>query len=143
MEPVGSPPTVLVVDDEPQVAWMLQFSLEAEGYHAVTARDGRSALEAIAEHRPQLILLDIMMPIVDGWGVLEQLNRMPEPDRPRVVMVSARTSVRDRDRAQALGAAAFISKPFDIDFLLGTVASLLGGSNPDARSSGEANAALA
>ena len=142
MEPVGSPPTVLVVDDEPQVAWMLQFSLEAEGYRTFTARDGRAALEAVREHRPHLMLLDIMMPIMDGWGVLEQLNRMPEADRPRVIVVSARTSARDRDRAQELGANAFVSKPFDIDHMLQTVASLLGSGDP-ARSSGEPNAALA
>jgi DNA-binding response OmpR family regulator len=143
MEPAGSPPTVLVVDDEPQVAWMLQFSLEAEGYRTFTARDGRAALEAVREHRPHLLLLDIMMPIMDGWGVLEELNRMPGGDRPRVIVVSARTSARDRDRAQELGADAFVSKPFDIDHLIGTVASLLGSDEPSARSSGEPDAALA
>jgi DNA-binding response OmpR family regulator len=143
MEPVGSPPTVLVIDDEPQVAWMLQFSLEAEGYRTFTARDGRAALEAVVEHRPHLLLLDIMMPIMDGWGVLEQLNRMPAADRPRVIMVSARTSARDRDRATELGADAFVSKPFDIDHLVGTVASLLRSDGPGARSSGEPDAALA
>jgi CheY-like chemotaxis protein len=143
MEPVGSPPIVLVVDDEPQVAWMLQFSLEAEGYRTFTARDGRAALEAVREHRPHLMLLDIMMPIMDGWGVLEQLKRMPDADRPRVIVVSARTSARDRDRAQELGANAFVSKPFDIDHMLQTVASLLGSGDPGARSPGEPNAALA
>ena len=136
-------PTVLVVDDEPQVAWMLQFSLEAEGYRTFTARDGRAALDAVREHRPRVLLLDIMMPIMDGWGVLEQLKQMPDVDRPCVIVVSARTSARDRDRAEELGADEFVSKPFDIDHLLGTVASLIGSGPHRGRSSGEPDAALA
>ena len=61
--------SVLVVDDEPQVVWVLQFSLEAEGYTTYAARDGRQALTAIAEHHPKLMLLDLMMPTLDGWSV--------------------------------------------------------------------------
>ena len=64
-------PTVLVVDDEPHVVWMLRFSLEAEGYQTLSARDGREALDEIRLHHPELMLLDIMMPGVDGWSVLE------------------------------------------------------------------------
>lgn len=110
--------SVLVVDDEPQVVWMLQFSLEAEGYRTFAARDGRVALEEIRKHRPQLMLLDIMMPSVDGWSVLEQLKELPEADRPRVVIVSARASLRDRAKAAELGADAFVAKPFNVDDLI-------------------------
>jgi two-component system KDP operon response regulator KdpE len=67
--PVGT--SVLVVDDEPQVVWVLQFSLEAEGYTTFAARDGLQAINAIAEHHPQLMVLDIMMPTIDCWSVLE------------------------------------------------------------------------
>jgi CheY-like chemotaxis protein len=81
---------VLVVDDEPQVVWMLQFSLEAEGYQTYSARDGVSALDEVKEHHPTLMLLDIMMPMMDGWTVLENLRSAPEDERPRVVIVSAR-----------------------------------------------------
>jgi CheY-like chemotaxis protein len=98
---------VLVVDDEPQVVWMLQFSLEAEGYETFAARDGVAALQEVREHRPALMLLDIMMPIMDGWSVLEQLQQLPEEERPRVVVVSARSSLRDRAKAAELGADAF------------------------------------
>ena len=114
-------PTVLVVDDEPQVAWMLSFSLEAEGYRTLSARNGRAAIDMVREHRPELMLLDIMMPVMDGWGVLEELNKMPAADRPRVIVVSARASARDRARADQMGADAFVAKPFDIDDLLGTI----------------------
>ncbi len=113
--------TVLVVDDEPQVVWVLQFSLEAEGYRTFTARDGLQALKGISEHHPQLMVLDIMMPNMDGWTVLEELVKLPSDERPRVVMVSALSSKRDRVRAQELGADAFVPKPFNVDELIGVL----------------------
>ncbi len=113
--------SVLVVDDEPQVVWMLQFSLDAEGYQTLTARDGRAALAQLKEHHPQLMLLDIMMPVMDGWSVLEELQGLPEDERPRVIVVSARSSLRDRAKAAELGADAFVAKPFNVDDLLGVV----------------------
>jgi two-component system alkaline phosphatase synthesis response regulator PhoP len=63
--------SVLVVDDEPQVVWMLKFSLEAEGYQTFSARDGRAALEEERLHHPQVMLLDSKMPGMHGWSVLE------------------------------------------------------------------------
>ena len=88
--------SVLVVDDEPQVVWVLQYSLEAEGYTTLSARDGAAALEAVDLFRPKLVLLDIMMPTLDGWSVLQELAKLPDETRPRVVVVSALTSLRDR-----------------------------------------------
>lgn len=116
--------SVLVVDDEPQVVWMLQFSLDAEGYQTLTARDGRAALEQLKEHHPKLMLLDIMMPVMDGWSVLEELQALPEEERPRVIVVSARSSLRDRAKAADLGVDAFVAKPFNVDDLLGVVHNL-------------------
>jgi CheY-like chemotaxis protein len=116
--------SVLVVDDEPQVVWMLRFSLEAEGYRTLEARDGRAALEEIRRHRPDLVLLDVMMPVMDGWSVLEALQALPEPERPRVVVVSARASLRDRAKAAELGADAFVAKPFNVEDLLDLVRTL-------------------
>jgi CheY-like chemotaxis protein len=110
--------SVLVVDDEPQVVWMLQFSLEAEGYQTYAARNGRAALDEIQEHHPALMLLDIMMPVMDGWSVLEWLQQLPKSERPRVIVVSARSSLRDRAKAMELGADAFVAKPFSVDDLL-------------------------
>lgn len=100
---------------------MLQFSLEAEGYRTYAARDGRAALEELKEHRPQVMLLDIMMPVMDGWSVLEELQSIPEQERPRIVVVSARASLRDRAKAAELGADAFVAKPFNVDDLLALV----------------------
>ena len=118
-EPVGT--SVLVVDDEPQVVWVLQFSLEAEGYTTFAARDGIQALSAITEHHPKLMLLDIMMPAMDGWSVLEQMMELPREDRPRVIVVSAMANLRDRARAAEMGADAFMPKPFNVDDLLGVL----------------------
>ncbi|HET9723445.1 MAG TPA: response regulator [Actinomycetota bacterium] len=113
--------SVLVVDDEPQVVWMLRFSLEAEGYQTISAGDGRDALDQIRRHRPKVVLLDIMMPVMDGWSVLEELRTLAAGERPRVVVVSARASTRDREKAIALGADAFVAKPFNVDDLLDVV----------------------
>ena len=109
---------ILVVDDEPQVLWMLQFSLEAEGYQTLSARDGRAALDEVREHHPSVVLLDIMMPVMDGWAFLEELQALPADERPRVIVVSARSSLRDRAKAAELGADAFVAKPFNVDDLL-------------------------
>ena len=109
---------ILVVDDEPQVVWMLQFSLEAEGYQTLSARDGRAALDEVREHHPSVVLLDIMMPVMDGWAFLEKLQALPADERPRVIVVSARSSLRDRAKAAELGADAFVAKPFNVDDLL-------------------------
>jgi len=112
------------VDDEPQVVWVLQFSLEAEGYTTFAARDGAQALSAILEHRPKLMVLDIMMPTMDGWSVLEQMTQLPREDRPRVIVVSALANLRDRAKAAELGADAFVPKPFNVDDLLGVLREL-------------------
>src|SRR3990170_3928386 len=121
IEPQIEEHSVLVVDDEPQVVWMLQFSLEAEGYRTFSARNGKAALEQITEHHPKLMLLDIMMPVMDGWSVLEEMVALPPDQRPRVIVVSARASLRDRAKAAELGADAFVAKPFNVDDLLGVL----------------------
>jgi DNA-binding response OmpR family regulator len=111
-------PSVLVVDDEPQVVWVLQFSLEAEGYTTYAASNGAEALAELSEHRPALMVLDIMMPTMDGWSVLEEMLKLPDDERPRVVIVSALSSLRDRAKAAELGADAYVPKPFNVDELL-------------------------
>src|SRR5690349_3785092 len=117
-------PTVLVVDDEPQVVWVIEFSLQGEGYETLTAHDGYEAMTQIERHHPDLMVLDVMMPRMDGWSVLEELGKLPAADRPRVVMVTALSSAMDRARAERLGAAAFVPKPFDTDELVGVLQGL-------------------
>ena len=117
-------PSVLVVDDEPQVVWVLEFSLQGEGYETFSAHDGMEALDQIRRHRPDLMVLDVMMPRMDGWSVLEAIAEMPVADRPRVIMVTALASASDRDRAMRLGAEAFVAKPFDMEHLVGVLQGL-------------------
>jgi CheY-like chemotaxis protein len=109
---------VLVVDDEPQVVWVLQLALDAEGYEVLTARDGVEALAQISKGHPELMVLDVMMPRMDGWSVLEHLARNGETGGPRIVVVTALASASDRSRAEQLGASAFVPKPFDMDHLV-------------------------
>jgi len=107
---------VLIVDDEPDVLLLLRVNLEAAGYQTVLAADGETALIKIDESEPDVVLLDIMMPVMDGWGVLRALA---ERDRaPRVVVVSAKSSDRDIVRALTAGALDYVTKPFDPDDLV-------------------------
>jgi CheY-like chemotaxis protein len=115
---------VLVVDDEPQVAWVLRFSLEHEGYRTYTASNGLEALEEVQKHHPKLMVLDLMMPEMDGWAVLREMKKLPLEDRPRVVIVSALTGPEDKAKATELGADAFVPKPFDVEELIGVLGGL-------------------
>lgn len=116
--------TVLVVDDEPDLSWVMRFNLEVEGYRTFAAADGRTALHLLRQQHPQVMILDVMMPVMDGWSVLEELNDEGAVERPKVVVVSARTSPEDRQRATTLGVDAFIPKPFELDDLLEVVGGL-------------------
>ena len=112
------------MDDEPQVVWILEFSLQGEGYETFSAHDGMEALDQIRRYRPDLMVLDVMMPRMDGWSVLEALAEMPLAERPRVIMVTALASPSDRERAMRLGAEAFVPKPFDMEHLVGVLQGL-------------------
>jgi len=103
--------TVLIVDDEPDILILLRLALEVAGYSTVEASDGEEALEVIRSEHPDVVLLDVMMPGMDGWATLEHLGETGE--HPRVIMVTARTASRDRDRAIAMGADDFVTKPFE------------------------------
>jgi DNA-binding response OmpR family regulator len=112
---------VLVVDDEPQVVWVLELALGSEGYDVSTARNGVEAMAQISATHPELMVLDVMMPRMDGWSVMRELAKLPAEERPRVVMVTALASGRDRAAALELGVDAYVPKPFDMDELLGVI----------------------
>lgn len=114
---------VLIVDDEPDILLMLRVNLEAEGYETILASDGATALRRISEDHPDIVLLDIMMPILDGWGVLEQSVDV-EP-HPRVIMLSAKAGDDDIARAWRMGVDEYVTKPFDPDRLIEMVAEVL------------------
>jgi len=121
-------PRVLIVDDEPDVLLLLRIELEAEGYETLLAADGETAMRRIAEERPDVVLLDVMMPVVDGWGVLRRLA--DAGSATRVIVLSAKANDSDVVRALELGAHEYVTKPFDAAALLLTVAHVLS-STPD------------
>jgi DNA-binding response OmpR family regulator len=117
--------TILIVDDEPANVDMLSQELEEEGYALMTARDGAEALIKVQEHQPDLILLDVMMPNVDGFTVCRILKGSGRTVLIPVIMLTALRSHQDRVRGIEAGADDFISKPFDRDELLAKIRSLL------------------
>ena len=123
---------VLIVDDEPDVLLLLRVNLEAAGYQTVLAADGETALAKIDEAGPDVVLLDIMMPVMDGWGVLRALSE--RDSAPRVVVVSAKSSDRDIVRALTSGALDYVTKPFDPDDLVDVVGRTLNASPEDLES---------
>ncbi|TMK36303.1 MAG: response regulator transcription factor [Actinobacteria bacterium] len=121
MDRVPKRQRVLVVDDEPQVVFVLELALGSEGYDVCTARNGVEAMAQISAKHPQLMVLDVMMPRMDGWSVMRELAKLPAEERPRVVMVTALASGSDRATAAELGVDAYVTKPFDMDELLGVI----------------------
>lgn len=104
--------TVLVVEDKASLTQMLQFLFLSKGLDVQIAFDGLEAMEKISELRPDLVLLDIMMPRMDGFEVLEKLKASPDTENIPVIMLTARKSREDMEKAKALGAVEYITKPF-------------------------------
>jgi len=117
--------TVLLVDDEPDILLMLRMSFEDEGHHVVTAANGKLALERLAEGGIDVVVLDMMMPVVDGWGVLEAMSI--QENKTPVIVVSAKSDPRDCSRALELGAVEYVMKPFDLDRFIDVIAECVDG----------------
>ncbi len=115
---------VLIVEDEADLAWVEQFNLESEGYEVQVAPEGRSAIEALGTFNPHVVVLDVMLPHVDGWGVLQRAAELPEERKPKVILVSAVAGANE-EKAQRLGVGSFLAKPFDMDDLLRLVGEAL------------------
>ncbi len=117
----GAQPTILVVDDEPDTVDFLRDTLKAEGFQIVVAYDGREALDVMARRRPDLVLLDVMMPELSGFEVLEAMGRNEATAGIPVVVLTARGDDVDAQRGMALGARRYMSKPFDVRALVAEV----------------------
>lgn len=111
-----------MVDDDEAIRDLLDDVLELEGYESRCATDGEAALEAAADWTPDLIVLDLMMPKMDGWQFREAQRALPHLRDVPVVVVSA--SQRVKDAYEELGAAAVLAKPFDLDDLISTIGRL-------------------
>jgi DNA-binding response OmpR family regulator len=115
---------VLVAEDEPTLVQLLQANLEFEGYETFVATNGREALEMVRSIDPDVLLLDVMMPVLDGWDVLRFI--CASGIDTRVVVVTAKAQDDERLRGWELGCDEFITKPFDIESLLQTVLEVAG-----------------
>ena len=111
---------ILVGDDTPDILEMVKFILEGEGFRVFTAGTGQEVLASIRRDRPDLVLLDLRMPGLDGFGVLRELGRGKEPPPP-VVVLSAKGAEEDRRAAMAAGARSYLFKPFTVAQLLQAV----------------------
>ena len=106
-------PRVLVVDDEAPIRLLCRVNLEAEDMTVLEAADGPSGLEAARRERPDVILLDVMMPGLDGWRVAEELLDDPDTSAIPIVFLTARAELRDRARGLDLGGLDYVTKPFN------------------------------
>jgi DNA-binding response OmpR family regulator len=120
------PRTILSIDDDPDLTDMITLMLETEGHRVVTAKSAFTAMEVLASVTPDLILLDLMMPGIDGFALCDALQRSPATSRIPVVFVTARTANEDRSRAFAAGAVGYLAKPFERHQLVDTVRAHIG-----------------
>lgn len=116
--------TILVVDDDADIRLLLRLELSAEGHHILEAGDGAEALAALGAEQPDLVLLDMMMPVVDGWEVLKTVDHATAPP---IVVITALATEGDRHVAEVLdlGAIDVISKPFDPGWLVRLIDAVL------------------
>jgi DNA-binding response OmpR family regulator len=110
---------VLVVDDDPHLAQLVAYALEDEGYAVEMAGDGQAALASVAQRMPDLIILDMKMPVMDGWAFAREFQSRYDYQAPILVFTAAEDA---RRRAQEIGAAGWIAKPFDLQRLIDEVA---------------------
>lgn len=105
-------PRILIVDDEPNIVLALELLMKREGYEIRSVDDGEKAVEAAGEFRPDLILLDVMMPRMDGYEVCQRIRADPSLKDVFIVMLTAKGREVEREKGLALGADIYITKPF-------------------------------
>lgn len=119
---------ILVADDEPNIVISLEYLFKREGYTVLVARDGQEALNSITREKPDLVLLDVMMPIKTGLEVLQAVRASDELRLTKILMLTAKGRDTDVTKGLALGADAYMTKPFSTRELVEKVADMLAGS---------------
>lgn len=117
---------ILVVDDEPMIVTVVEAVLKEKGYSVFSANDASSAMEKVRAHNPDLIILDIMLPQVDGHTIHRMLKEDPKGKDIPVIMLTACAEFESMKKGMDSGAAAYLTKPFDYTVLLGIVKGLVG-----------------
>jgi DNA-binding response OmpR family regulator len=116
---------ILIVDDEPNIVVPLQFLMEQNGYDVIVAQSGEEALESIAKYKPDLMLLDIMLPGIDGFEVCQIVRLKPEWQKTKIIFLTAKGRDVDIARGLVLGADAYVTKPFSNAEIVARVRELL------------------
>lgn len=116
---------ILIAEDEPNIVTSLEFLLQKQGYEVRVARDGEQALQLAGSFRPDVVLLDVMMPVRNGFEVCRMIRENAALAGVKIVMLTARGRDAERDKGLALGADAYMTKPFSTKELLGKVAELV------------------
>jgi DNA-binding response OmpR family regulator len=127
--------TILVVDDDQELSDGLRAVLEKLGYRVIQARDGQQGKQMVYQHRPDLMILDMMMPRMGGYPVLEHFRG--KTDAPPVIMITANEGSRHKAYAEYLGVVDYIRKPFAMERLLESVHRGLAAKQPEAKPEGE------
>lgn len=125
------PKRILVVDDDPLILDLIRFNLEAEGYNVITASDGFDALERARKEFPDMLVLDLMLPKMDGYKVCRILKFDEKYKNIPILMLTARAQESDKEMGLETGADAYMTKPFEPDELLEKVSKLLGNKDQD------------
>lgn len=120
------PKKILIVDDEVDIVGVLSMRLQAHGYEVLVAATGIQAVTTAIKEKPDLILLDIAMPILDGYGVIENLKKSAETSKIPIIFVSALPREEVARKAKELGAADYIPKPFESEEVVAKVKKALG-----------------
>jgi DNA-binding response OmpR family regulator len=118
---MGNPRKVLIVDDEPNIVTALEFLLRRSGYDVQLATNGAEALQQVDAYRPDLVLLDVMMPVKSGYEVCQTLRERPDLAHVKIVMLSAKGSEAEINKGLSLGADLYITKPFSTQELVATI----------------------
>lgn len=122
---------IYIADDDADIRNLLTFTLIEEGHEVLAAKDGQMAVEAIVKEPPDLLVLDMMMPRLDGLGVLRALDAAGVLDTTKILVLTARTAERDRVEGFERGADLYLTKPFDPDALVEAVRALLDSTHAD------------
>jgi two-component system alkaline phosphatase synthesis response regulator PhoP len=116
---------ILIVDDEPNIVMSLEYTLKKNNFEVFIARDGQEALNILKKQLPDLIILDIMMPMVDGFATLEQIKKDERLQHCKVIFLSAKNKEKDIEKGLSLGANLYIVKPFSLKKLVQQVQDLI------------------
>jgi len=116
---------ILIVDDEPNIVMSLEYTFKKNNFEVFIARDGKEALELLKTQIPDVIILDVMMPMVDGYATLEQIKKSEHLKKCKVIFLSAKNKQSDIEKGISLGADLYMTKPFSVKKLVDQVNELL------------------